>query len=358
MLEHDQLTPEEIQEQNQYLIQDLGHYYDTRAEDSASLARIRARLLQRAQGPLPIVDDGEITPSSRFSQVRRERNTNMNFVHMLAWDSALHPLRNTLVAAVLLFVLIGSFVLAVQVRHGTGAMPETPPIVRGWSLLAKFNGTGSQTITGKNIAVGQRYGWVVTCTNIQNDLVSVDINGKFSSGGGCAGIPTVPLQPEFSRTSPVAMAPIHTIKVTAPASTAWEFLLLKGTYYPPLDIDAANWHALRQEVEGIGESAVPTDFVILPKTWALQFLCHGTGDITIDLQSEQPPYNLSTITSVKTLCNGQVKFDVYDAVAQGKGVSQLQVTTDANNDWQVVLLGCANGKPRCGVTDATPGARP
>ena len=47
MLDHDQLTPEEIWEQNQPLIEDLRRYYNTRAEDNASLARIQARLLER-----------------------------------------------------------------------------------------------------------------------------------------------------------------------------------------------------------------------------------------------------------------------------------------------------------------------
>jgi hypothetical protein len=63
MLDHDQLIPEETLEQNQVLIEDLSHYYETRDEDRASLARIRTRLLQNAATSLPIADAETMTQS-------------------------------------------------------------------------------------------------------------------------------------------------------------------------------------------------------------------------------------------------------------------------------------------------------
>lgn len=130
MITRDQLTPEESQEQNKHLVQDLGHYYDTRTEDNASLARIRKRLLQKTEASLPAVDTGKIPQLQIGVQPRRERDTRVEFRQTSAKGKARHPYLSTLAAAVLVAVLIGFFALVLQ-RPGTNAgsrQPEVSPI--------------------------------------------------------------------------------------------------------------------------------------------------------------------------------------------------------------------------------------
>jgi hypothetical protein len=106
-----QFTPEETQEQNRLLAQDLGRYYETHTEDQASLARIRERLLQKGATSLPVVDTGEF---QRAVHPRRERDARREFRSTYANHSSL----TTLAAAVLVAILLGSFALALQ-RQGT-----------------------------------------------------------------------------------------------------------------------------------------------------------------------------------------------------------------------------------------------
>lgn len=105
-----QFTHEETQEQNRLLVQDLGHYYETDAEDQASLARIRQRLLHKAATSLPVVDPGEL---QRIVHTRRERDARRAF----GSPYANHRSLPTLAAAALVAVLLGSFVLVLQ-RQG------------------------------------------------------------------------------------------------------------------------------------------------------------------------------------------------------------------------------------------------
>ncbi len=355
MLDRDQMTPEETQEQNQPLIQDLRGYYNTRAADKASLARIHARLLQKTAATLPVAKDREIAQPSLSR--RSEGNRRMKFVRAFTKDRPRSASLATLAAAALLVVLVGSFALLLHLWQGTTAVPGSSSLAHGWSLAAKFSGKGNQTITRQNIEVGQKYGWLIICTNTNalDSSVAVSFNGGNSSGDGsatCAVSKTGPLGPEAIITSPVAvMAPIHTITVATDASISWELLLFRGTYYPPLSV-LADWHALHGEIAGTGDGSWSVD-ITLPRTWAMQFVCYGTGDIQISLQSNGE-FNTPAIAGAKVLCNGQVNFNVLDRVGQGMHVSQIQITTGAENDWQVLLVGCTNGKPHCGITTVTP----
>lgn len=362
MLDHDQLTPAETQEQNQLLIQDLSRYYDTRAEDSASLARIRARLLQRAAGPLPLVDEGELTQPPLFLPARRARDTGIRLVHTFAKDRLRHPYLNALVAAMLLLALVGSFVVVLSLQQGTATPPKPLAVARGWNVVATFHGTGHRTIMGQDIELGRRYGWLLTCTNTADGWVGVIFNGdkKAAETITCGGTPLEPLAPNDSASATVAFAPIHTIEIvtsSSPPSISWELFLFKGIYHPPLKIDTANWHALSSEMDGTGSATWGGVDATLPKTWALEFVCYGTGSFKVDLESGNQP-NVSEIAGYMAPCNGQTNFNVAYLVGQGMTVSQVQITTNASNDWQILLLGCTNNKPNCGITSQTPTPTP
>lgn len=349
MLDHNQLTPEEAQEQNQPLIRDLRRYYDTRAEDSTSLARIQARLLEKTTS-LPVTENPEESPP--LPRTKHQKNGGRTFMHTFVKDRSRYHSLGTLAAAILLIVLVGSFALLLHSGPGTGAVEH------GWSLIKKFSGTGNQTITGQNIEVGHKFGWLITCTNTQQGSIAVkfDENADGSSWSICQGSNTGPLGPGANITSPATLPPIHTIVVTTDASTSWELLLFEGTYYPPLSIDSANWRPLLDEMDGSGNGMWGVN-VTLPRTWALLFTCHGTGNIQISLQSGYGPGS-TEVSGARAPCNGQTNFDVSDTAVQGEQVSQVQFTTGANNDWQAIIIGCTNGKPHCGIITVTPTSTP
>jgi hypothetical protein len=354
MLDHDQLVPEEMQEENQFLIADLSRYYETRDEDSASLARIRARLLQNTAASLPVADSAEISPFSRPLRARRR----LNVVRPLAR----HPYLNSLVAALLLILLVSAFVLALQSRRGTTMISNPPAIAHGWSLVATFHGTGNQTITGQDIEVGHRYGWLATCTGSTDSGVSFAINGHDTGGyDSCSTQTAGPLGPEGSFQSLEVLAPIQTIKIKAAASTSWNLMFFKGIYYPLLSIDTAHWHTLYNETQGSGPGTLLAN-ITLPKIWALQYVCRGTGDFKMSLQSyAQPnsPSNQPDVSRVNEACDGQIHLDVSEATGPNYStIHQIQITTGADNDWQVMLLSCANSQPHCGITTIDPTPTP
>jgi len=357
MLDHDQLMPEETQGQNRLLMQDLSHYYDTRVEDNISLARIRARLLQKTATSLPLADEDGRT---RFPKPSRgERGARMKYVHTFVRDRARHPFLSALAAAVLLVALIGSFALVLRPKQGTITGSDSPAGAHGWTVVARFTGTGSQTITGQDI-VGHRFGWFIKCTNTTNVTIGVELSGQElegSSGKRCLALPEELLWPENMSSSlePGRAAVLQTIKVTAPSSTSWELVIFKGAYHPPLSIDTTNWHALADEMDGTGPSSWSIS-VTLPKTWGLQFVCHGAGTLKVGflLLPVQPGTPDNPPASVS--CNGQLHFESFDGGGQDTRVFafDLEITTGIENDWQAVLVGCTNGKPHCGMTTTTP----
>ncbi len=350
MLTPDQLTPEEAQSQNQPLIQDLGHYYDTRSDDAASMERMRARFLQKASASLPAASTGNVTPFPTMSQTPSQEKRGMKIPQRVAR----HPYLNTLAAAVLLVVLVGASVLALQLRQGTSIGSDQPTIAHDWSIIARFSGTGNRTLTGLNIDVGNKYGWLINCTNTSSGLLSLKLNGQESGDMPCSTKTVGPLAPIGSYTSPAAyVPPIYSIEVTAPASTSWDLLLFKGVYYPPLSIDKANWQTLHEEIDGTGSTTWSGIDATLPKTWGLVYTCHGTGTFKVSLWSNAQPASPDTtpdIIGFTDRCDGQPRFNQMNTIGEGKIVHQILITTGANNDWQFVLVGCTNGRPSCGVT--------
>lgn len=256
MVDHNQLTPEEEQVQNQLLIQDLRSYYNTRAQDNESLTRIHAGLLEKTAISLPVSRDHEAAQPPLPLQTQHDGNSRRKVRQVLAQDKPRYRSLSILAAAILVFALVGSFALLLHHRQGTGAVEH------GWSLVAKFSGTGNQTITGQNIKVGRTFGWLITCTNTQEGGVAV----KFNIGDGwsaCREHYTEPPGPEGSVLSGRDLPTIKTIQVTTDASISWELLIFKGAYYPPLSIDTANWHPLLNVMDGSGNAKWTTG-VTLP----------------------------------------------------------------------------------------------
>ncbi len=335
MLDHDQVTPEETEEHNQPLIRDLQRYYTTHAEDQASLEHIRAQLLRKKAASAPAADASltlpEPTPTARTAGIA--------FVPTFTLERPHRPYLTTLVAAVLLVALIGSFTLALHLRQEVAVTPPTLHIAHDWSLVENLRGTGPMTVTGKNIDVGHKYGWLLTCANTLSGPVSVTFNGANEgiSQSACDSKDNgAPLAPNTVFNSPVPLAPIQSIKITTDASTSWEFFLFVGAYYPPLTIDTG-WQPLMSELDGTGNETAVGVNVTLPQVWGLLFVCHGTGTIQVSLQSG-PAFSTPEVTGTTAPCDGHPNFDTSENISVGTHITQIQVTTGNENDWQVVLV--------------------
>ena len=154
------------------------------------------------------------------------------------------------------------------------------------------------------------------------------------------------LAPAFSTLSPTPFAPIQSIKITTEPSISWQFLLFIGTYYAPLSIDPG-FQALLNEVDGTGSEALVGMNLSLPAIWELLFTCHGTGIFQIELQNG-PAFSTPGLGGAQTPCDGRLNSGLYNEGSQGEKVTQIQITTGAENDWQVAILGCAVGNFVCG----------
>jgi len=350
MLDHD-LIDAEKEAQNQPLISDLTRYFDTQAEDRASLASIRARLLQKTATTLPVAEPVEEVEEIKLPTplpLYRAKNARVKPIRR-------HPYLNALVAACLLVVLVGSFAIVINRRTtSTGKYPPAPApaVAHDWSIAASFSGEGSKTINGLNIEVGHRYGFLVACENTPSGTVYASINNGDETGGTVCGQKTVePLSPENSMLSPGIFPPVRAIQVTANASTSWKLWIFKGVYYPPLNILGPEFQPLHAEMDGTGNSTIVLNVTIPATAWHLGFECHGTGTFEIGLWSNTDSA-IADITDLKNdPCNGQPNGDLSGkGYLQGTVIHQIRIKTGAENDWQVVLGGCTNGLLFCGIS--------
>lgn len=343
MLDHDLLDAEK-EAQNKPLISDLTRYFDTPAEDRASLASIRARLLQKTAIALPVADPAEETKLPTPLPLHRAKNAGTKLIKR-------HPYLNALVAACLLVVLIGSFAFVINRPFSAGS--TTPAVVHGWSILKTFSGTGNRTIDGLDIAVGHSYGWLIDCTNTSVGEISVSVNDSGSDIGNknCGSGLSVPLAPENFTKSQNELPPISTIQVTAVGTISWKLWLFKGVYYPPLNIFGPEFQPLHAEMDGTGNSTIVLDVTIPAAAWHLGFECHGTGTFGIGLWSNTNSA-IADITDLKNEpCNGQPNGDLRGkGYLQGTVIHQIRIKTGSENDWQVILGGCTNDLLFCGIS--------
>jgi hypothetical protein len=86
---------------------------------------------------------------------------------------------------------------------------------------------------------------------------------------------------------------------------------------------------------GGGSVGMTNNGLPLPQTWRLKFVCHGTGKIQL---SVDPKVGVAGYTAP---CDGKVQFDRFtNATNQPYTLKSINVTTDPDNDWQVLIEGC------------------
>jgi hypothetical protein len=246
-----------------------------------------------------------------------------------------------LAAVLLVGVLVGGFALLTTRNAGVGASPFS--LYRGWTQVALYQGTGSQTISIGNLQMPRIWGYAYTCKGSG----SVDITMKGPAYTGETGTDQCTSAAKISPMSlSLMLAPVdlQTLKVTANASTRWSFQIVEEAVQPSWPLRTSSWasdiglggswtdHSLvRADVLPLYNEA-GQQFV--PKVWGLLFVCIGTGHGAVRLSPGAETINFPA-------CDGQPKFTPL-RYPIGTQVKEIQVTPMGNMLWSALLIGCTS----------------
>ncbi|HEU5370140.1 MAG TPA: zf-HC2 domain-containing protein, partial [Ktedonobacterales bacterium] len=248
---------------------------------------------------------------------------------------------STLAAVLLLTVLVGALVAVLLHRtQGVALPPEKLFQLRpGWSALAEYSGTGSQTITGQDIELPRLWGNAYGC--IGSGKLDIELSGKSASevyGMSTIGCDTA----SFPLVSPGAFSfdntpigKLDTIKVTTSAKTHWFFQLTQAIEQPAFVLGpewaietniGADGNGRYQWDGGLGRTAY--------KIWGLVFTCFGSGSGSVELTPGVGKINIPPCTGQPTLVKARypsaTSLQAADVVFTGDAV------------WNILLVGCVD----------------
>lgn len=351
MLE-DKHTTGEINKQDQQLVEYLESMLATRSEDAQSLARIHERLLKLNEGSLPVSDLDHTTNLPITTKKGRSQSTgraNLRSIYSSIGEKKvwLRPL--SVIAAVLIVaIIVGSLALLFahlrQDTMGNGSRVFSQR--QGWTQLVLYSGKGSRTITGQNIVLPRLWGDASTCIGsgkLDIELIGegiISYEGKSPCNSGLSALVT-PQSITFETSS--STPKIQTIKVAADPNTTWYLEIEQAVVQPTLTIGPGWVQSIGVGGNGGGRSSGEVGTLpksngqpIMPKTWAVMFVCFGTGSGHIEFTPTPVSGNV-TISS----CDGQPGF----FIMHYRGPTLVQnVTFDMHGDtiWEAHVLGCAD----------------
>jgi len=361
MLE-DREAPEELDEQDRQIAAYLQRIYDTRAEDAQSLARIRERLQKISAGTLPVSDPvttSEAAPATRVRS-RHTSGADMPFtlIHSTFREGKTWPSRLSVLAAVLLVAMVaGSLAFfLIRIRQGNlGSGSGVFTLRPGWAVVASYSGTGSKTISGRDIVeVPRLWGYDYACTGsgkLDIQLITGDQGDYFLGKDKCSTQTTTVAPLGLSLDS--SSQKIQTIKVTADASTVWHLLIVEATMQPTLTlgpewirgpaIGGVDSHGPARADERVTTSNGQT---LGSKTWGIVSVCFGASHGYVQLSDN---YNQVT-PDVRRInlppCDGQTRLQVVHYAA-ATTVNSFIVYITGKSVWYVQIVGCADER-KCG----------
>lgn len=348
----DKHTTGEMNDQDQQLVGYLERMLATRSEDAQSLARIHERLLKLNEGSLPVSDLDHTTNLPITTKKGRSQSTGganlrsicSTFGEKKAW---LRPL--SLIAAVLIVsVIVGSLVLLfAHLRQDTmGNSSRVFSQRQGWAQFVLYSGKGSRTITGQNIVLPRLWGDASTCVGSGKLAIELIGTGMISYEGESpctSGLSTLVTPQSITFETSSATPKIQMIKVTADANTTWYLEIEQAVVQPTLTFGPEWVQSIGVGGNGGGRSrgevgtlTKPNGQPIMPKTWAVVFVCFGTGSGHIEFT----PTPVSGNVSISS-CGGQPGF----FIMHYRGPTLVQnVTIDMHGDtiWDAHVLGCAD----------------
>ncbi len=143
MTDTHELTPEEVDEQNQRLIRDLRRMYPMSAQMAQPLARVQQRLFHSGDGTQ---QDEMSIPHQLSLRTRQARGSTAN-PKGKAWQRRF----GTLAAAVFAALLVGTLTLVVNLAHQGRTGGPTTPLIRAAAItsLHMIDATTGWAIAGK-----------------------------------------------------------------------------------------------------------------------------------------------------------------------------------------------------------------
>ena len=177
---HDDFAPEELNQQNERLMQDLHRLYNTRAEDVQSLARIRKQL-QKNNGKTLYESQSVFAPAPPMVR-RGEKENPMKIIGSRTSSGKVWQQRIGMLAAVLFVaLLVGSLIFVLNQSHqpNTGGQPnkgQPTPIVQP-THIATPTSTPTNTATPTNTPTATKTPVVFRVTGIDMAYQPGSISG-------------------------------------------------------------------------------------------------------------------------------------------------------------------------------------
>lgn len=356
MLDHDELTTEESNEQNRELIEGLQRVYDTQVEDAQSLARIRAKMLQNGAGSLPLTQPApviQLLPTS--PQKRRKKEPPMHIAHPTWFEEKPWQRRLSLIAAVILVaVLVGSLVLLLAHRQQSNT---AKPLLRpGWTQVAQFSGSSSKTFTPQHIILSTLWGSSIGCTGngrievelvrTQPDKVSrVHTTTTDNTTSECQSTTPETMQEPFSIFLESSTQTLDTIKVTVTSGSLNWYIRIANADVTPAPVVAqftapnSGWlggGGKGGSGSGLESLGFGNGKVVVSKTWAVVMLCIGNSTVHIQFQ---PTVKGSGVAN--PVCDGQPKVSIVH-YPRALILQEVVVTADAGVPWSMYIFACTD----------------
>ena len=145
MTDTNELTPEEVDEQNRRLIQDLRRMYPTSAQVAQPLARVQQRLFHSGDGAQ---QDKVSTPPQLSLRTRQARGRTVNPTGK-AWQRRF----GTLAAAIFAVLLVGTLILVLNLAHQSRTGGQTTSLIQVAAItsLHMIDTTTGWAIAGKAV---------------------------------------------------------------------------------------------------------------------------------------------------------------------------------------------------------------
>ena len=344
MSDHNDLLPEERDEQNQSLITSLRHSYATHSEDKQSLTRIRERLLQATADSLPRA--GQTPSVPLMPHAHQKGKTDMQFIHSKFYEGKTWQQRlGTLVAVILVLVLVGSFATLFYVQSHHSNVSSQSVLSPGWKQVASFSGTGSKTLSNLNIQLTQLWGNSIGCVgNGEVKFEFVEISHNAISGCSSdtpslqqdASVSSLiePQEFQFSQSSKLT---IHTIKVTATGTLTWYVHLASAnvTAMPFLStLTAPKYRWISYSGLGGNGNGAMSSFVDSVRTVGLVMRCDTKSALQIKFGYPN--------SAPKTLaCDTNTNFYVIHFL-QSEALQNIQVHPSNAGSWYLETVRCTN----------------
>ena len=248
-----------------------------------------------------------------------------------------------LVAVLLVGVLVGGFAL-LTTKNGGGNVGAFS-VYRGWTQVALYQGTGSQTIAVSNLQTPRLWGYAYACEGSGGVDIKLTGAGYTIEGGTDTCTSTTRISP-ISLSLMLKPAKLQTINVTATAATRWSLQIVEETGQPSWPLQTSSWVSGTGTGGGWNNSSplvVRGDNLRLyneagqpfvPKVWGLLLVCIGAGQGSVTFSPGGGTISFPA-------CDGQPKFMPvrYPPATQ---VDQFQINVTGNMLWSALIIGCTS----------------